>query len=173
MIDQKKEYILYSHNCFPIHNHMKRIYTWISTGGGKFMPSNSGKGILLFITSADNDKLKIFCDWKERVVEKCIVWVILCLFFLNAGRSSTSINLCLHTLKSSWTIIIIFILVSICFAGVIREYKIYGALIFVLGLYTLIWSINAFIGIELIIIDIFLVAIITWWNTYFISYISF
>lgn len=49
----KKEYILYSHNCFPIRNHMKRIYTWISMGGGKFMPSNSEKGILLFIISAD------------------------------------------------------------------------------------------------------------------------
>lgn len=60
------------------------------------MPSNSGKGILLFITSADNDKLKIFCDWKERVVEKCMVWAIICLsfFFLNSGHLPPSTCAC-------------------------------------------------------------------------------
>lgn len=34
--------------------------------------------------------------------------------------------------------------------------------VFMVPWYTLIWSFNAFIGLELIIINIFLIAIITW-----------
>lgn len=63
-------------------------------GGAKFMPSNSGEGTLLFITSADKDKLKIFCNWKERVVEISIVWAIICLFFFNSGHLPSSTCAC-------------------------------------------------------------------------------
>lgn len=91
-------------------------------GGGKFMPSNSGEGILLFITSADNDKLKIFCDWKERVVEKCIVWVILCLFFFKCWSIIYLHQPVLAHVKLKLNHYYYFYIGQVCFAGVIREY---------------------------------------------------